>query len=102
MNRYQDLPIIKDSNGRRKYTTTFVPFFDKSDNDIYVITDTSDRLDLLANQFYGDVTAWPIIASANNIGLGTLNIEAGKQLRIPDPNKFRDYIIQINSFNQNQ
>ena len=102
MNRYQDLPIIKDSNGRRKYTTTFVPFFDKSDNDIYVITDPSDRLDLLANQFYGDVTAWPIIATANNIGLGTLNIESGKQLRIPDPTKFRDYIIQINNFNQNQ
>jgi len=102
MNRYQDLPIIKDSNGQRKYTTTFVPFFDKSDNDIYVITDPSDRLDLLANQFYGDVTAWPIIATANNIGLGTLNIEEGKQLRIPDPNKFRDYIIQINNFNQNQ
>jgi hypothetical protein len=102
MNRYQDLPIIKDSNGRRKYTTTFVPFFDKSDNDIYVITDPSDRLDLLANQFYGDVTAWPIIATANNIGLGTLNIEEGKQLRIPDPNKFREYIIQINNFNQNQ
>jgi hypothetical protein len=102
MNRYQDLTIIKDSNGRRKYTTTFVPFFDKSDNDIYVITDPSDRLDLLANQFYGDVTAWPIIATANNIGLGTLNIEEGKQLRIPDPNKFREYIIQINNFNQNQ
>jgi len=102
MNRYQDLPIIKDSNGRRKYTTTFVSFFDKSDNDIYVITDPSDRLDLLANQFYGDVTAWPIIATANNIGLGTLNIEEGKQLRIPDPNKFREYIIQINNFNQNQ
>jgi hypothetical protein len=102
MNRYQDLPIIKDSNGRRKYTTTFVPFFDKSDNDVYVITDPSDRLDLLANQFYGDVTAWPIIATANNIGLGTLNIEEGKQLRIPDPNKFREYIIQINNFNQNQ
>jgi hypothetical protein len=102
MNRYQDLTIIKDSNGRRKYTTTFVPYFDKSDNDIYVITDDSDRLDLLANQFYGDVTAWPIIATANNIGLGTLNIEASKQLRIPDPNKFREYIIQINNFNQNQ
>jgi phage tail protein X len=99
MNRYQELPITKDSNGRRKLKTTFVPFFDKADNDIYVITDPSDRLDLLANQFYGDVTAWPIIATANNIGLGSLNIEAGIQLRIPDPAKFRDYVIQINNFN---
>ena len=102
MNRYQDLPIIKDLNGRRKYKTTFVPFFDKSDNDIYVITDDSDRLDLLANQFYGDSTAWPIIATANNIGLGTLNIESGKQLRIPDPNLLRDYTIQINNFNKSR
>jgi hypothetical protein len=99
MNRYQDLLIVNDANGRRKYVTTFIPYFDKSDNDIYVITDTSDRLDLLADQFYEDSTAWPIIATANNIGLGTLNIEAGKQLRIPDPDKIRDYIIQINEFN---
>jgi hypothetical protein len=99
MNRYQDLTIIQDSNGRRKYVTTFVPFFDKSDNDIYVITDPSDRLDLLANQFYGDSTAWTIIASANNIGLGSFYVEAGKQLRIPDPNKLRDYTIQVNNFN---
>jgi nucleoid-associated protein YgaU len=95
MNRYQDLAITKDSNGRRKFVTTFVPFFDKSDNDIYVITDPSDRLDLLANQFYGDSTAWPIIASANSIGLGSLNIESGKQLRIPDPNKITGFKQQI-------
>jgi nucleoid-associated protein YgaU len=99
MNRYQDLSIIKDQNGRRKFTTTFIPYIDKSDNDIYVITDPSDRLDLLANQFYGDSTAWPIIASANSIGLGSLNVESGKQLRIPDPNKLREYTIQLNNFN---
>jgi nucleoid-associated protein YgaU len=95
MNRYQDLAITKDSNGRRKFVTTFVPLFDKSDNDIYVITDPSDRLDLLANQFYGDSTAWPIIASANSLGLGSLNIESGKQLRIPDPNKITVFKQQI-------
>ena len=99
MNRYQDLSIIKDQNGRRKFKTTFIPYIDKSDNDIYVITDPSDRLDLLANQFYKDSTGWPIIATANNLGQGTLNVEAGIQIRIPDPTKFRDYIIQLNKFN---
>jgi hypothetical protein len=99
MNRYQDLSIIKDQNGRRKFKTTFIPYIDKSDNDIYVITDPSDRLDLLANQFYSDSTGWPIIATANNLGQGTLNVEAGIQIRIPDPTKFRDYIIQISNFN---
>ena len=99
MNRYQDLSIIKDQNGRRKFKTTFIPYIDKSDNDVYVITDPSDRLDLLANQFYNDSTGWPIIATANNLGQGTLNDEAGIQIRIPDPTKFRDYIIQLNKFN---
>jgi len=99
MNRYQDLLIIKDQNGRRKFKTTFIPYIDKSDNDIYVITDPSDRLDLLANQFYNDSTGWPIIATANNLGQGTLNVEAGIQIRIPDPTKYRDYIIQISRFN---
>ena len=99
MNRYQDLSIIKDQNGRRKFKTTFIPYIDKSDNDVYVITDPSDRLDLLANQFYSDSTGWPIIATANNLGQGTLNVEAGIQIRIPDPTKFRDYIIQLNKFN---
>jgi phage tail protein X len=99
MNRYQDLSIIKDQNGRRKFKTTFMPYIDKSDNDIYVITDPSDRLDLLADQFYGDSTGWAIIATANNLGQGTLNVEAGIQIRIPDPSKYRDYIIQISSFN---
>ena len=99
MNRYQDLSIIKDQNGRRKFKTTFIPYIDKSDNDIYVITDPSDRLDLLANQFYSDSTGWPIIATANNLGQGTLNVEAGIQIRIPDPTKYRDYIIQISRFN---
>jgi hypothetical protein len=102
MNRYQNLAIVKDSNGRRKFVTTFIPYFDKSDNDVYVITDTSDRLDLLANQFYGDSTAWPIIASANNIGLGTLNIEAGKQLRIPEPNNITAFKQQIFKINANR
>lgn len=100
MNRYQDLLIIKDQNGRRKFTTTFIPYIDKSDNDVYVITDPSDRLDLLAKQFYGDSTGWPIIASANNLGQGTLNVEAGIQIRIPDPNNFSQFKQQIFSINK--
>jgi hypothetical protein len=99
MNRYQALLLTKDQNGRRKFKTTFIPYIDKSDNDVYVITDPSDRLDLLANQFYSDSTGWPIIATANNLGQGTLNVEAGIQIRIPDPSIYRDYIIQINDFN---
>ena len=48
---------------------------------IYVITQFGDRLDLLANQFYGDPTLWWYIARANN--LNTMVIPENIQLRIP-------------------
>ena len=54
-------------------------------NDIYVITDFGDRLDLLSNQFYQDITLYWIIAIANpnKLNLGSINIPPGTQLRIP-------------------
>ena len=97
--RYQYIKIIKNSIGKRYYTNNIYPQIPISGNDYYVITSVTDRLDLLANQFYGDSTGWAIIATANNLGQGTLNVEAGIQIRIPDPSKYRDYIIQISSFN---
>ena len=60
-----------------------MPTIPKSPNDIYVITVTGDRLDLIANQYYGSPEFWWIIASANSVGLGTTALESGIQLRIP-------------------
>tara|TARA_B100001250_G_C19698686_1_gene743790 strand:- start:728 stop:1036 length:309 start_codon:yes stop_codon:yes gene_type:complete len=53
----------------------------KSDDDIYVITQDGDRLDHLANQFYGNVNLWWYIARAN--GLKFMTLEPGLSLRIP-------------------
>ena len=44
---------------------------------------TGDRLDLLANQYYGSPTYWWIIANANNIHDGKLGLKDGTILRIP-------------------
>ena len=62
----------------------------KSDNDIYVITQDGDRLDLLANQFYGDVNLWWYIAKAN--GLKFMTIAPVTSLRIPGST---DYAVGI-------
>ena len=59
-------------------TYSYIP---KSDNDIYVITQEGDRLDHLANQFYGNVSLWWYIAKAN--GLKFMTLEPGLSLRIP-------------------
>jgi phage tail protein X len=53
------------------------------DTDIYVATETGDRLDTLAHQFYGDSSLGWLIASANNIHNASFGLEDGTVLRIP-------------------
>ena len=62
-------------------STTIFSSIPLSDSDIYVITQDGDRLDHLANQFYGDVNLWWYIAKANNLNFMTIPI--GTSLRIP-------------------
>ena len=71
--------------GLRYKVTNNYPEIPLSSDDIYVITNFGDRLDLMANQFYGDSTLYWIIASANpnQIDFGSIFIKEGNQLRIP-------------------
>lgn len=63
--------------------TTIYPKIKPTNNDVYVIATSSDRLDILANKYYGDKNLWWIIAVANNLNDATLHINEGTQLRIP-------------------
>ena len=42
-----------------------------------------DRLETLANRYYGDTSLWWIIAKANEIGKGKIGVDPEKKLRIP-------------------
>jgi len=85
--RYRETDIksyaADNNDNRRVYQTTLFPQIQQDDSDVFITSKTGDRLDLLAYQFYKDVTLWWIIAQANAIGKGTMNIEPGQQLRIP-------------------
>ena len=91
MNRYGDIEQIRNTNefvgtlGDRYYKTVYYPEVGPTESDIYVETEFGDRLDLLANQFYGDVTLYWIIAIANPnvMNFGSINPPPGSQLRIP-------------------
>jgi len=84
MNRYQNIPIIKNSTGTRYYRDNKYPRIPLSVNDIYVITTIGDRFDLLAQQYYGDSSLWWIISIANEtLPQNSLYIPVGTQLRIP-------------------
>ena len=87
MGRYDESRIMVSSllpenkQSVRSYQTTIYKEIPKRDSDIYVITQHGDRLDLLANQFYDDMTLWWYIAKANN--LTSMTIPVGTRLRIP-------------------
>ena len=74
-----------NSDRKRYYKALKYPEIPLSINDIYLITTTGDRLDLLANQFYKDVDLWWIIATANPsiIRRDSLNLKSGLEIRIP-------------------
>ena len=93
MSRYATTKQIKDSDGKRKAENTIISATPPGDLDIYIQVTSPERLDQLANQFYGDASKWWIIATANALGKGTLFTPEDIVLRIPpaaDIQKFID------------
>jgi len=89
-NRYNNIPLKLSQGTLTKvptavYQTVKYPEIPLSVNDIYAITTLGDRLDLLAQQFYGDTSLYWVIAIANpdKVGFSTLFIDEGTEIRIP-------------------
>jgi len=92
-NRYIYSNTLKTNSGKRYLSSTIYPKIKPNDNDLYIITDKTDRLDLLANKYYQNPNYWWIIAVANNINDGVMFITEGTQLRIPSdiPSILREF-----------
>jgi hypothetical protein len=100
MNRYQYIPIETDPSTKVKmYMNSKYPQAPVSPDDIYVITGFADRLDLLAQQYYGDSTLWWIISIANDfLKQNSIFIPIGTQIRIPvDVNQILTSYRNLNS-----
>lgn len=83
-NRYTYSTIQIEPNTKRKYLGSIIyPKIRPTDNDLYIISESTDRLDLLAHKYYGDRTLWWVIAVANNINDASFYVSEGLQLRIP-------------------
>jgi hypothetical protein len=93
--RYQNNSIKKSTNGRLVYRSKIYPNIPLKDSDIYVATETGDRLDTLAYTYYNDSSLWWIIASANNIHNAVFGFDDGTVLRIPT-----NYIEISNNFSR--
>ena len=83
ISRYLSNKTKKTPDGKTVYKSKRLKNIPLKNDDIYVATQTGDRLDLLSNQYYGSPTYWWIIANANNIHDGKLGLKDGAILRIP-------------------
>ena len=85
MNRLKKIPVLRRDNRKRYFVPLKFPEIPLSADDLYVITTTGDRLDLLANQFYNDIRLWWIIAAANPniIRRDSFALAPNIELRIP-------------------
>ena len=81
--RYENNKSKKLNDGRNVYRSRIHPEIPLRDDDIYVASETGDRLDTLAYQCYEDSSLWWIIASANNIHNAPFGLKDGTILRIP-------------------
>jgi len=102
MARYSRIKVNQnpqDNKGARFYSTVRYPTPPLSENDIYVLTSRGDRLDLLADQFYGDSSLWWVISSANkSLPQNSFHLPEGSQLRIPsNPGQVVNLFNQQNS-----
>ena len=85
MNRLKKIPVLRRDNRKRYFVPLKYPEIPLSADDLYVITTTGDRLDLLANQFYNDIRLWWIVAAANPniIRRDSFALAPNIELRIP-------------------
>lgn len=88
MSRYKNTQTLVDKNGRNFKGRTDYPKFPLKETDTYYVTISGDRLDLLAQRFYQDVTKWWIISEANSLEVLSFELKPGLQLRIPQNNGY--------------
>ncbi len=96
--RYETIPIKKNDTGKRVRKPILYPTIPRSLDDIYLQTSPGDRLDLIAFKYYGRPSYYWIIAEANGIGKGSLNIPVGMQLRVP--RNYQQIVSEYESINQ--
>lgn len=82
--RYGNLRTIQDEDGKIYHESWFQKVVDYSSEDTYhtVTIQDENRLDIIANVYYGTPRYWWVIAIANYI-LDPFNVPVGSYLRIP-------------------
>lgn len=83
MKYINDPSIVKNDDGVRHYTSA-IPVNSKQEFITYTyVTRAGDRWDTLAYKYLGNPKYWYILANANNRADGSIFIEQGTTITIP-------------------
>lgn len=85
----------------RRVSTIFYPNFSNVENN-QILSQEGDRLDILAKEYYGDETLWFVIAKANNLGKGSLDVPPGIILKIPFYTENSGIYSFLDEYNNNE
>ena len=94
--RYSTANIIKDENGRRRFSSLIIPIIPTNNDDVFIQTTSRERLDKLAHTFYSDASLWWVIASANGLGKGSIVVPPNTKLRIPSNKNIQEITAKLN------
>ena len=95
---YGDTKEIKSTNGKRYYANAIYTAIPYTETDLYIITTVGDRLDILADRYYKDLSLYKVIATANSLTCDSLYPPVGMILRIPtDLDSIRKKFVEINN-----
>jgi hypothetical protein len=70
-------------DGIEFWDINLIPVIPVRDDETMYTVSYSDRIDLLANRFYGDPVLWWVLAAANNLDLVPSSLKPGSVLRVP-------------------
>jgi nucleoid-associated protein YgaU len=86
MSQYRKINMpLRSFKGKRYLKPTKYPSIPLSNHDTQILTDSGDRLDNLAFQFYGDTSYWfwIVLANPDKLRRDSYYVPPGTQLRIP-------------------
>lgn len=81
--------LFRDAEGRDFFDLPEYPELVPQADDIEYVLEARDRLDLLAQRYYGDTGFQWVLALANGIDLWPTGLVAGQVLRVPSPRYVR-------------
>jgi nucleoid-associated protein YgaU len=84
MDRYNRPLAIDNSKNIPYYTTQLTTKIPTEDIPFYYVVQEGDRLDSISNRFYKTPENWWVIAKANFLTNGSLAVQPGTRLFIPN------------------